>query len=390
MEKIIRILAVVLVIQVILVGATAFMGPNLDTLPPDQALVTFKAADVNEVSIESGDGGKVSLAKKDGKWILPEQKGFPASSDMVQGLLDTLSTIKHGLPVATSAAAQARFKVADKEFERKIVLSQTGGKQSVLYFGTSPGLRQVHARPEGSEATLSVAFANHQAPAKVDDWLDKTLLSTPEDDIAAIEVNGLTITRVGTPPAADDKNDKDVKKSENKEPQWQIQPLTGGETAKPEELARLVRMVAHLTFDGLAENGTEAKGAIDQAQWRLVVKKNKGDPVTIKLAKMEKGDNYLLQSSARDEILRIPVYTGDLLLKTASKEVLVASPAKAEAGKETALKPPHSPVVGPAESMAPPLANQPDTAVPTPKDAAAEQPAVPSTENGAGMKTAPH
>lgn len=331
MEKIIRILVVILVLQGILTGVMAFTGPSLSGQAPDQALVALKSADVEGITIESGEGGKVTLAKKDGSWSLPELKGFPANSGMVQTFLDALTGLKHGLPVATTAAAQLRFKVADKEFERKIILEQAGGKKSVLFLGTSPGVKQVHARPEGLESTLTVAFGTHQAPVKVEEWLDKSLLTTPEEELLGIEVAGLTITREEVVPPTDK---KDEKKGEPKEVRWNLQPLGADEKPNQQEIAKLGRMMGNLSYDGLIEKESDAKTAMDKPVLEWILNRKKGDKVVFKLAKLEKGGQFVVQSSSRGELFRIPSYVGDLLLKNVRKENLVAGPPKPDAKKE--------------------------------------------------------
>ncbi|MBF0141160.1 MAG: DUF4340 domain-containing protein [Magnetococcales bacterium] len=331
MEKFIRILTVVLVLQGILTGVMAFTGPSLSGQAPDQPLVALKSADIEGITIESGEGGKVILTKKGDAWTLPDLKGFPANAGMVQTFLDALVGLKHGLPVATTSAAQSRFKVADKEFERKVTLEQSGGKKSVLFFGTSPGVKQVHARPDGLESTLTVAFGTHQAPVKVEEWLDKSLLTIPEEDLAAIEVAGLTITREEVAPPADK---KDEKKNGPKEVRWNLQPLAADEKPNQQEIAKLARMMGNFSYEGLVENENEAKAALDKPALEWVLQKKKGDKIAYKLAKLEKGGPFVAQSAARGELFRIPSYVGDVLLKNIRKENLVSGPPKPEAKKE--------------------------------------------------------
>ncbi|MBF0145484.1 MAG: DUF4340 domain-containing protein [Magnetococcales bacterium] len=358
MEKIIRNLTLVLVLQLVLAVVLGLSGSDLATQVPDTTLVSFKAADIDGISIE-GEGSTLTLARKDGRWILPEHKGLPANPGQVSGLLESLSNLKHGLPVATSVAAQTRFKVAEKEFERKIVLSQNSAQKAVLYFGTSPGLRQVHARSDGMEATLSVAFANHQAPVKVDDWLDKSMLAIPMEEIEAIEVAGLTMTREEVAAAEKENKEKTPTTGDapKKEPQWKIQPLAQGETPNQEEVAKLARTMAHLSIDGLEAADAEITAAMDKPSLELAIKRKDGTRIVFKVAKIEKKNLLLVKSSAREELFRIAGYVGDNLLKNAKKEVLLTLPAKKE--EKASTPPPQStlpvePPGIPAASTTPP------------------------------------
>ncbi|MEO5330077.1 MAG: DUF4340 domain-containing protein [Magnetococcus sp. THC-1_WYH] len=367
MEKHIRTLAIVLAIQVILALVMVFFGPALSTQAPDIGLVAFKGSDIDGVSIVGGAGESITLAKKDGHWILPERKGFPANGSQVDHLLEGLSHLKHGLPVATTASAQTRFKVAEKEFERKIVLSQNGTPKVVLYLGTSPGLRQVHARLEGSEATLSVAFATHQAPVKVDEWIDKSILAIPLEEIATMTFAGLTVTP--QEPAAPAEK-KDIKPEATNAPpppeekvSWTLQPLASGETANTEELAKLARAIAHLSADGLEEAVGENATAMDKPLLELTVKRKNGTETVFKFAKVEKTNLSLVKFSGRDEIFRIANYVGDMFLKNARKESLIIAPKKEEVKKEDTQGAAPLPDQNPAATTSTPI---PATGVPSP------------------------
>ncbi|HIJ85079.1 MAG: DUF4340 protein [Magnetococcales bacterium] len=324
MEKTIRILAVVFVVQLVLAAILGLTGSGLGTQAPDTTFFSFKVTEIDDVTIH-GEGRSLHLVKKDNRWILPDQKGFPAHSGQVQTLLESLGQLKHGLPVATTAAAQTRFKVADKEFERKIVLTQNGLAKAVLYTGTSPGLRQVHARLEGMETTHSVAFANHQASVKVDDWIDKTILAIPMEEIVSLDVAGLTVTPGEVP--AQEKKDSG-KAASKEEIVWQVNPLAQGESPNQAELVKLMRSIAHLSVDGLEEAGGETAAALEKPALELAVKRKDGSQVVYKVAKVEKKGAFLVKSSAREENFRIAGYVGEQFLKNSRKENLVISPMK--------------------------------------------------------------
>ena len=219
--------------------------------------------------------------------------------------------------------------MAEKEFERKIVLTQNSAQKAVLYFGTSPGLRQVHARSDGMEATLSVTFANHQAPVKVDEWLDKSILAIPMEEINTIEVAGLTMTREEVAATEKDKKEE-TPDAPKKEPQWKVQPLAQGETPNQEEMAKLARTMAHLSIDGLEVADVEMTAALEKPPLELAIKKKNGARVAFKVARIEKKNLFIVKSSEREELFRIAGYVGDILLKNAKKETLVTMPAKKE------------------------------------------------------------
>ena len=69
-------------------------------------------------------------------------------------------------------------------------LEQGDSTVATLYFGTSPGLRQVHARSKTDKAVYTTNFATYEAPVKAADWEDKHVLELPRDKISAI-TNGI-------------------------------------------------------------------------------------------------------------------------------------------------------------------------------------------------------
>ncbi|MBF0109047.1 MAG: DUF4340 domain-containing protein [Magnetococcales bacterium] len=387
MEKIIRLLSILLGLQLALAIALAFSGPDLENQTPDMPFASFKKSEIDGVSIQGGEGETVVLAQKEGRWVLPEQKDFPANAHLVENLLESLGALKQGLPVATSATAQGRFKVAEKEFERKIVLSQKGQPKATLYFGTSPGMRLVQARVEGSDAIRTVAFANHQAPVKIDDWIDKDILAITTEEIETIEVAGRTITPVAAAETANKDGKAGEKKEEGqkKEISWNIAPLGQGETPNQEELARLARTLAQLRIDGLETLDPEGKEALKQSTLELSIKRKNGSKTVLKVARVEKKNLYLIQSTTREEVFRIAGYVGELFLKKPLKETLITSP-----NRPAAATPPEAGSAANPQHMTVPDAAQNDEKGPAHSGESSPAPTPdPSTTSGASTSVAP-
>lgn len=178
MNRTIRLLALLLGVQLLLALGLHFTGPDLAAGAAQTPLLSFDRERVDRAA-EGTDQTRVTLAKRDGAWTLPELDGFPADATRVAQLLARLAELQGGLPVATSAAAQPRFRVGADDFERRVTLFAGDDKLAALYLGSSPGMGQIHARADGSDRIQVVELAAFDIPVQTDDWIDRMLVQIP-------------------------------------------------------------------------------------------------------------------------------------------------------------------------------------------------------------------
>ncbi len=163
----------------------------------------FKVEPLLNSAVQSVDGivlsnedESVALKKVRGQWQVyknssdHEDDGLPVENHRVTSLLETLSALKTGWPLATTLPAQKRFEVARDAFARKVVILKEGQEQDVVYFGISVSLKKVHVRRAGSENIFGAEFNVYDAPTNVNAWLDTTLLQ-PVGALKSITVNGV-------------------------------------------------------------------------------------------------------------------------------------------------------------------------------------------------------
>lgn len=131
----------------------------------------------------------VVLAKEDAGWVVVDRDGLPADMDKVAGVLEKLSSAEGNWPVATTRSAQTRFEVADDAFQKRIRLEVGDETAALLFLGTSPSFRKVHARRDGADDVFAIEFSNHEASAVPSDWLDKTILAV-DQPIVSVGVRG--------------------------------------------------------------------------------------------------------------------------------------------------------------------------------------------------------
>ncbi len=190
MQKSIRILSVALAAQILLAIMTYSGSTRLATSPRGDHLLTFNPSQVDGIVIRGSNGAEVRLSKND-SWHLAD--GFPADGDRVTRLLDRLHDMKHGLAVATTPTAQARFAVATKKFERCLTLLHDKQPLAVMYLGRGAGARRSYVRADKAQAIYSVELGSYDLPVEKAAWQDKTVLQL--EDITALESGGIRVEK---------------------------------------------------------------------------------------------------------------------------------------------------------------------------------------------------
>lgn len=332
MQKNIRWLGGLLAVQVALAIGLSFRGSDLAPARADGALLSVKTDSIDRLTLGGPDKAEVRLVKRDGQWQLPSAGDFPADAERVKQLLDKLGQLKAGVPVATTRGAQARFKVATEGYERRIVLGQGDQPRATLFLGTAQGARQVLARVDGSDAIHAVALAVYEIPLKTDDWLDKAIVSLPNDDIAALELGALKLAR-GTPAAPLPDAAAVVKPASSTAAEtWTASAgLADGETLSTDAAAALASALAGLRIDSVLGREAQPGYGLDRPALALTVVRKDGSRIDYRLGKQAVGEDYVLKVSTRPEYFRMPAWAVNPLLDAGKRDRLTGTAAVAGA-----------------------------------------------------------
>ncbi len=325
----------------------------------ERALLEFDPNQVDELRIEAQDSQTV-LAKSESGWRLPDYFDFPASSGRIETLLKRLSQLEPGWPVGRSADAATRFKVGDDAFERKLSLRKQDQDLAVLFLGTSPGFRKVHARTSDTEEIFAVEFGTFEAAAEATAWIDRTILQRDLDSLRRLELGSLILERQAPPTAASEKIPAEPDSAENEsseaptspeqaeleEPplEWTLLELQAGEQSNPTAVRALAEKLAKLLISDVL--GTQAKPEYGQdtplAQFKVYP--SEGDVITYTISKLDGGSDYVLKVSGQPYFLKVTAPTLDPLLQPERSELLVAAEEQAPETREvdTATEAPSS------------------------------------------------
>ncbi len=336
-------LAAILGFQLVLALILWAGGPDYNAFKAKEPLLVFDPAKVDRIEIAENGANSVALVKEDGKWVIPSSAGFPADAAKVSGLLTKLAGLKKGWPVATSADAARRFKVAEDAFERRILLKSGGGTAGEILLGTAPNFKSVSARASGSSNVYSVVFSAYEAGARGDDWMDRSLLNIEQDKIASIAIGDALLER--------------------KDGKFVLAGLTDGQKQDETATYRLVGALTYPVFEAVAGKGGEALAKVGAPDIEATVKRTSGDPIVLKYKKEAAGGAYLFASSANNFLFRISEASMEPIAK-AKREVLIEAPKKAEPAPPAKAEDPGKAGEGAAQAAPEPVKpNEPKNAL---------------------------
>lgn len=191
-NRIVPGLFALLILQlVIAAGMTLMRGGNGEN-GPQTALASIMTDAVERVLLDDGDN-RIVLEKSADGWVLAEESRVPADAARIDALFRRIGGITPGFPVARKANSQDQLKVAPENFQRRITLTAPDGNETVIFLGTSSGLRESHIRLDGEVETYTSRLNSFQVPVKRSDWIDKWQLSL--EGIDRIEGNGVTLQK---------------------------------------------------------------------------------------------------------------------------------------------------------------------------------------------------
>jgi hypothetical protein len=323
MRNIPFILGAVLVVQLGLAGVLAWQQ-NEAGQGKSGPLLSFDQAAVDRVVIDQPDGKSLTLMRdtaKDTKgktgWHLAV--GYPVVAGRVDGLLTSLADLKRPWPVATTADALKRFKVADDDFERRLTLEAGGKTVASLLLGTSPSFRQTDVRLAGQDDVYNIPLETADMTARAGDWADHSSIALDEQKMTQIAVGGLVLEH-RQPAGSKDKAAK----------VWQLADLATGEQMDAGKVDGLVSALASPSFsDVLAAGSANAYDFAAPAAEAKVTMAD-GKQITYTLGKTKDGQDDGLEISGHPYIFVLPSYASAPLTDV-KRDTLVNKPANQQA-----------------------------------------------------------
>ncbi|MGH9886548.1 MAG: hypothetical protein ACREBE_13520, partial [bacterium] len=131
-----KMLLGLLAVQLVLIAIVMARGNDSGALKEHPLVPGLDVAKVTRVQVSGpGEGAKtVDLVKKDAGWVVASSFDYPADTAKVTDALTPITKLAAAAPIATQAGRHKQLKVADQDFERKLVITRDG-KDTTLYIG---------------------------------------------------------------------------------------------------------------------------------------------------------------------------------------------------------------------------------------------------------------
>lgn len=193
MKKLIPILSTLLVAQIALAFGLNYAEKTKRT-DTGKKILSANLSSIDQIVLEKNEH-KLTLQKVGKTWTLPQVYNFPATAESVARLLDKLGGLNGSWPVASTEDAAPRFKVATNDFAERIVLKSANKDVSTVLIGSSAGYNKVHLRADKTNEIFAVELPDREISTESADWIDRSAVELPSDDIDVVELPQLKLTR---------------------------------------------------------------------------------------------------------------------------------------------------------------------------------------------------
>ncbi len=258
MNRTSKILAVVLAIQLVLLGVRAvWPSSSENTTTPGGVLVgDFDPAQVTQFTIANNNDQQITVKKVDDQWVLPDYGDYPVESTRVSTLLDKVKQLRADRLITQSETSFRRLQVSPDDFVRLIAFEQAGGASHTLYLGKTGGGSTVHVRLDNQNQVYLVNnLSSQDANAAPSNWIDTTYFSVPSDNIQSLRLQNAN-------------GDFEFTKTDGT---WTTTGLDAGEVLNQDNLTQLLNGIASLRMS--APIGQEASDdfALDTPQATITI-----------------------------------------------------------------------------------------------------------------------
>lgn len=203
-----QILAGVLALQAVILIGMNLGGDDPMVVEQKKLFADLDGDLVTRVEILGPPGEEqesIVLKRSGSKWGIETADGYPAKSEEVKELLETIEDLRSTSLVVTSDRYHEKLKVADDDYNRLVKLTTDGGTIE-MYVGTSPSFKNTHVRIGGSDDVFLVPeLSTSDVTERAWNWVDRYYLDVPQDEVWSVEIeNEKGTIRLERDPVSDD------------------------------------------------------------------------------------------------------------------------------------------------------------------------------------------
>jgi hypothetical protein len=256
MNRLNKILAFILALQIVLLAARALWPESKSRASGEALLANFDTAAVTQVRISDADGKQVVLKKDGDEWVLPDYGNYPALPTRVSLLLDKIKGLRTDRLITRSTTSHRRLRVSSDEFERLIEF-EGGDSAHKLYLGKSGGGNTLHVRLDDQPQVYLVSgLALSDAGVAVSSWINTLYFSALSDQVISLRLQNANGTFEFT-------------KSGDT---WNMAGLAEGETLNEQALKTLLNQVTALYMSAPIGKEEQADFGLDAPQATITLR----------------------------------------------------------------------------------------------------------------------
>jgi hypothetical protein len=311
MKRVHLILVVLLVLQVIL-GVIVFWPRNAATAAGEPVFPGIDTDSIVALTITDDQRRSVSLRKSTGEWVLPDFEDFPAQSDRIDPLLESIAGLSSGRLVTRTATSHKQLQVDPNEYQRRIEFETSDGENHVFYLGSSPSYGATHFRvSDKNETYLTDDLSSYDANATATSWISTSYVSTPQEEITGYVLQNANGTFTF---------------SMDSEGKWSMEGLSADETVDDARVGAAVRQAATVSMSGPLGKTAQPSYGLEHPQAVATIYFADG-VATLAVGAKYPGDNtYAAKSSESPYYVRLTEYTGDQLVTKTRDDFLQVPP----------------------------------------------------------------
>jgi len=310
MSKLQKILAAVLILQVLLV-VFVFVNNRPKKVEDGQLLKNFESGKVSSIQIFDNENHSVVLEKSGENWVLANFGNYPVIPENVTDLLDSINNIRTGRLVTNTKASHQRLEVEEDQFQRKIEIKMSDAYYTIL-IGSSPAPSNVHVRLSNQDSVyLTNAISTTKASAQVSNWVDTSVIQIPSDSVKSIEVttpDGFLQFELG---------------SDN---QWTCLQFSTGETLDSSKWTTYLTAFTNLRMVSPVSNVINEEFGLSSPLAKVVIQyseNNESKSGELLIGKQDETDsNYYAKWSLSPYVVKIASFNAERILNISKSELI--------------------------------------------------------------------
>lgn len=186
MTKLQRILAIILVVQIVLT-AVVFWPRTPVQAESGPLFPGLETADIIKLTLADNNDNQVTLLRQGDGWVLADSGDYPANGSRIEPVLDKITALQTGRLVTQNATSHKRLQVAGDDFMRRVEMELQDGSVQTLYVGSSASAGATHVRRAGQDETyLAADLASWELGATAQNWIDAGYVSLNREEVTRL------------------------------------------------------------------------------------------------------------------------------------------------------------------------------------------------------------